>query len=526
MKNLLRYTVLISLLLTAGLAHGQGKIKIDSADVLRGERDAAGNSYRKLIGNVQLVQGATRIFGDSVIYYQDRNFTEVFGDTVRIEEGDTIVITGGRLRYDGDKQLAEMRDNVIYRDPSTKLYTNFLDYNLADKIAYYYEGGKLVDTTQVIISRLGSYRTATNLAAFKDSVVVTHPDFTMEADTMEYNTVTKVVFTRGPTIITSKDSTQLYAEAGSELSTTDKQSIFGLGTIETDAYIISADQLFADEINKRYNATSNVEMVSKEQDVIIIGDSAFYFMEEGLTKIYGNPVMKKIMEGDTLYLAADTLISVEDSIPANERILAYPNVRIYRSDLQGIADSLAYHIVDSMLYFFQDPVLWAQDSQIEADSINIELLNGQIHKMNATDNSFVVSTDTLSNFNQIKGRDMEAFFDEGNISNINVYGNGESIYFPLQDDSIIVAMNRILCSDIYIFFEDNELTSIKFDKKPEGKFIPPHEITPENTKLEGFTWRIEERPTLATIFEPIVKPEPPPINVEVKPVPIPSATLP
>ena len=121
---------------------------------------------------------------------------------------------------------------------------------------------------------------------------------------------------------------------------------------------------------------------------------------------------------------------------------------------------------------------------------------------------------------------MEAFFDEGNISNINVYGNGESIYFPLQDDSIIVAMNRILCSDIYIFFEDNELTSIKFDKKPEGKFIPPHEITPENTKLEGFTWRIEERPTLATIFEPIVKPEPPPINVEVKPVPIPSATLP
>ena len=119
MKNLLRYTVLISLLLTAGLAHGQGKIKIDSADVLRGERDAAGNSYRKLIGNVQLVQGATRIFGDSVIYYQDRNFTEVFGDTVRIEEGDTIVITGGRLRYDGDKQLAEMRDNVIYLYPST-----------------------------------------------------------------------------------------------------------------------------------------------------------------------------------------------------------------------------------------------------------------------------------------------------------------------------------------------------------------------------------------------------------------------
>ncbi|MEM6842868.1 MAG: OstA-like protein [Bacteroidota bacterium] len=529
MKNLLRYAGFVSLLLMSEFAYGQTKIQVEQAEFLRGGgSDADGNSFRKLIGDVILVQGNTRIFGDSVIYYSKRNFTEVFGDTVRVEEGDSIVVTGGQLRYDGDNKIAEMRDDVIYRDPSMTLYTDYLDYNLADNIAYYYNGGKLVDTTNVLTSRLGNYQTATNLAAFKDSVVLINPEYTLEADTLEYNTVTKIAYTRGPTIITSKDSTQLNAEAGSEISTTDKQSIFGLGTIETDAYLISADRLFADELNKRYNATSNVEMVSKEQDVIIVGDSAFYRMEEGITKIFGNPVMKKIMEGDTLFLAADTLISVEDSIPANERILAFPNVRIYRSDLQGIADSLAYHILDSVLYFFQDPVLWAQDSQIEADSINVELVNGQIHKMNATDNSFVVSTDTLSNFNQIKGRDMEAFFNEGNISNINVYGNGESIYFPLQGDSIIVAMNRILCSDIFIFFEKNELSSIRFDNKPEGKFIPPHEITPENTKLEGFSWRIEERPTLASIFNPVlkVKPEPPPINIEVKPVPIPSATLP
>ncbi|WKN42304.1 OstA-like protein [Tunicatimonas pelagia] len=526
MNNIVRIAIVISLLAFIGVApaFGQSKIKIDKAERLTGGKDAAGNSYRKLIGDVQLVQGNTRIFGDSVIYYQDRNFTEVFGDIVRIEEGDTIVVTGGQLRYDGDNKIAEMRDNVIYRDPSMTLYTDFLDYNLADNIAYYYNGGKLVDTTNVLTSRLGNYRTATNLAAFKDSVVLVNPEYTLEADTLEYNTATQVAYTRGPTVITSEDSTQLNAEAGSEISTTDKQSIFGLGTIETDAYLISADRLFADELNKRYNATSNVEMVSKEQDVIIIGDSAFYQLEEGVTKIYGNPVMKKVMEGDTLYLAADTLVSVEDSIPANERILAYPNVRIYRSDLQGIADSLAYNLLDSMLFFYQDPVLWAQGSQIEADSINIELVNGQIHKMNATDNSFVVSTDTLSNFNQIKGRDMEAFFNEGNISNINVHGNGESIYFPLQGDSVIVAMNRILCSDIYIYFDENELSSIKFDVKPEGKFIPPHEITPEETKLDGFAWRIEERPTLETIFNyiPPDVPGPPPINIEVKPVPIPT----
>ncbi|MEM9674858.1 MAG: OstA-like protein [Cyclobacteriaceae bacterium] len=526
MKNMLRHGAFVLLLMLGGSLSllGQGKLNIENADGLKGGRDDEGNNFQKLVGNVRLVQGTTRIFGDSVIRYPERNFAEVFGDIVRIEQNDTIVITGGQLRYYGDEQLAEMRDNVIYKDPTMSLYTDFLDYNLADNIAYYYEGGKLVDTTRVITSRLGSYRTATNLAAFKDSVVVTDPDFTMEADTMEYNTVTEIVYTRGPTVITTKDSTQLYAEAGSELSLNDKQSIFGLGTIETEAYVISADRLFADELNKRYTANTNVEMVSREQDIIITGDSAFYRMQEGITKIFGNPVMRKVMEGDTLYLAADTLVSVEDSIPANERILAYSHVRIFRSDLQGIADSLAYHILDSVLYFYQDPVLWAQGSQINADSINLELAEGQIHKMNAKDNSFVVSIDTLKNFNQIKGRDMEAFFNEGNISNINVYGNGESIYFPLENDSVVVAMNRILCSDIYIYFEENQLSSIRFDVKPEGKFIPPHEITPENTKLDGFAWRVEERPSLETIFNytPPEVPEPPPINVEVKPVELPA----
>ena len=503
---------------------GQGKLNIENAEQLKGGRDADGNSFQKLVGNVRLVQGNTRIYGDSVLRYPERNFAEVFGDIVRIEQNDTIVVTGGQLRYYGDEQLAEMRDNVIYKDPTMSLYTDFLDYNMGDDVAYYYEGGRLVDTANVLVSRRGTYYTKSNLAAFKDSVILTNPEYKMRSDTLEYNTVSKIAYTKGPTEITAEDGTVLNAEAGTEISTTDKQSIFGLGTIETETYLISADRLFADELNKRYTANSNVKMVSKEQDVIITGDSAFYRMQEGITKIFGNPVMRKVMEDDTLYLAADTLVSVEDSIPAKERILAYSHVRIFRSDLQGIADSLAYHILDSVLYFYQDPVLWAQGSQINADSINLELAEGQIHKMNAKDNSFVVSIDTLKNFNQIKGRDMEAFFNEGNISNINVYGNGESIYFPLQDDSVMVAMNRILCSDIFIYFEENQLSSIKFDVKPEGKFIPPHEIKPEDTQLDGFAWRAEERPSLETIFDftPAVVPGPPPINIEVKPVEIPT----
>ncbi len=211
--------------------------------------------------------------------------------------------------------------------------------------------------------------------------------------------------------------------------------------------------------------------------------------------------MRKPMQLDTLYLSADTLVSLEDSIPENERILAYKDVRIYRSDLQALSDSLAYHITDSILYFFQDPILWNGGSQIVADSINVEVIGGQVRKMNTTENSFVISQDTIKNYNQVKGRNMVAYFEQGSIQKIDVNGNGESIYFALEEDTILVGMNKIIGSDLKIAFTDNQVSDIRVYVKPQASFFPPHEITDESKKLADFQWRASERPTKAQVIE-------------------------
>ena len=486
-----------SCLLNSLSGYSQRKIRIDQADALQGGNAKDGTAYQKLIGNVQLVQDDTRIYGDSVILYRDRNATEVFGDIVRIEKGDTITITGGQLLYDGNGRIAKMRDKVVYRDPSMTLYTDYLDFDMQRNLAYYFEGGKLVDTANVLTSRRGSYHTVTHLAAFKDSVLLETSDYDLRSDTLEYNTETQIAYTQGPTEIISnkKDSDLLYAEAGSEFKTTEQQSVFRLGTIETAEYLISADYLFVDDLNREYVARQNVEMVAKNNDVIITGDTAIYQRENGRATVYGHPLMKRIMDLDTLYMTADTLVSIEDSIPARERILAYNDVKIFREDLQGVADSLAYRIVDSTLYFYQDPVLWSQENQISADSIHLEIRKAKIHALYTVDNSFVVSKDTINNYNQIKGRDMKASFSEGNISRVDVTGNGESIYYILEEDSILVGMNRILSSDIRIDFANNELDKIRTRPKTEGSLIPPHEIVEDNERLNGFKWQASRRPT-------------------------------
>jgi hypothetical protein len=90
---------------------------------------------------------------------------------------------------------------------------------------------------------------------------------------------------------------------------------------------------------------------------------------------------------------------------------------------------------------------------------------------------------------------MTAFFDtQGQMEKIIVSGNGESLYYAMQGDSILIGMNKIICSDLLIRFKDNTVDNIDAYTKPTASFIPPHEISEDASKLADFNWRKEERP--------------------------------
>ncbi len=479
------------------LAQTQERVILKSGGDYLESAERDGEKFQKLIGSpsnqVQFVQKNTRIFGDSVYYFKDRNAVEVFGH-VKILEGDSITITGEKLIYDGNIKLAQLRDNVVYKDPSMTLYTDFLDYDMPARLAYYYEGGKLITENSTLTSNIGHYETDRRFASFKDSVILISPEYNLESDTLQYNTISETAYTKGPTTVITNDGTVLKAKEGLEYKTQQKQSLFQVSEIETEDYILKGDELFFDDIKKFYTATTNVEMVAKEDNIVIYGDFGRYWRSEGIIKVYGNTLMKKEVNRDTLYLTADTLVSIEDSIAANKRILAYNRVKIFKSNLQGISDSLAYHNLDSILYMYKDPVLWSNENQITGDSINIEIVNNTVDRMNSKGNSFVVSQDTLNNFNQIKGRDMVAHFLNGDIDRVYIYGNGESIYYALEKDTILTGMNKIICSNMLIKFREGKANSISFYTNPDASFFPPHEILEPDTRLSGFAWREEERP--------------------------------
>lgn len=468
----------------------QRKVKLVHAEVQKGGKD-----YTKWIGNVKFSHEDTQIMCDSAIRNNTTKLIEAFGH-VRIDEGDSIQITSKKLIYEEDNKIARLRDNVVFSKlGEVTLYTDFLDYERLRQLAYYYNNGKLVDSTTTLTSVKGYYHTQSNMASFKTNVVGDSPDYTLETDTMQYNVSTNIIYFRDHTKLTDVNGNVFNHESG-QYDTKQKRSNFSKGVLTTESYDLTGDKLHLDDIRRYYKATDNVFLIAKEQNVIISGDMGEYWKDDQLTKVYGNAMMRKIDGIDTLFLIADTLISIDSEYDSAKRLLAYKNVKIFKSDFQGKSDSLSYNMSDSTMFFYQDPVLWTEGNQLTADSINIVIINNAIDRLNMSVKSFVISEDTILNYNQIKGRKMTAFFENNNIKNIEVNGNGESIYFALdeEEDNSMIGMNKIFCSDMSIKFEDGKVKDIIFYKKPEGKLIPPHELEDPDKRLQGFAWRNKERP--------------------------------
>jgi hypothetical protein len=188
-------------------------------------------------------------------------------------------------------------------------------------------------------------------------------------------------------------------------------------------------------------------------------------------------------------------------------LLAYNNVRIFKTDMQGVADSIEYRPSDSTIYFYNDPVLWTQGNQMTADSISMLIEHNTISKIFMVDNAFVISSDTLLNYNQIKGRRMRAELADSKINRVYVNGNGESLYFILDDkDHSFMGMNKIICSNITIRFKEGKVNNLSFYVKPDAQFIPPHELKKEDRTLKGFDWKDNLRPAKKDVVKPVKTP--------------------
>jgi len=335
----------------------------------------------------------------------------------------------------------------------------------------------------------------------------------MTSDSLQYNSRSKILYFRTPTTVVDKDSATFVYNDG-EYDTKTRRSDLKLGEAESVDYKLEGDDYALDDIRKVYKLRGNVIMTSKKENIIIYGQASDYYKLKGVSKVYNNPYLAKVTDNnDTLFISADTLVSIDSPDPQKKRLLAYNHVKIYRGDLQGLADSLEYRSADSTIYFYKSPVLWTEGNQMTADTIRMLIKNNTIDRLFMNVNSFVISQDSLFNFNQISGRKMTATFQNKKINRVYVEGNGESIYYALsekKDDKPVSAMgtNRIICSNILIRFREGKVNNLSFYTRPEARFIPPHELKKEDMTLKGFSWKGDSKPKREDVVKPFHRKSP------------------
>ncbi len=471
---------------------------------------------RQFLGNVSFSHRGAILYCQSATQNEASNTLEAFGK-VRIVQGDTLTITGDTLYYDGNTRFARvLGKKVVLTDKKVTLTTRVVEYDIQKNRAYYPVRGVIVQDSSTLRSEKGFYNTRSKIFNYKENVEIVNPKYTITSDSLQYNARTKMAIFKAPTLIKSKDG-DIVANAGSTYNTQTQQSNFkGRSKIVNEEYTLIGDTLNFDQKTESGFARGNVELVSKKDKIILNGKVGIRDGKTGLTKILGNALMRNTAERDTLYLSADTLYAYEaiDTLQTKmvkkdtakkenkmEKLIAFGHVKVYRSDMQSRCDSLLYDLKDSVIHFFTKPILWSKGNQSEADTIHVYMKNRKVNRMYMINKGFVIAQDTTKNFNQIKGRNISVLFNQNSrIDQVIVDGNGESIYYALDDKNKLIGVNRVECSKMNMRFKENQVNKITFIGKPDSKLVPPKELTNDTNRLDGFSWREKEKPTKSEIL--------------------------
>lgn len=455
---------------------------------------------RRLIGDVRFRQEDATMRCDSAWQFTDDNRFNAYGN-VFIHVNDSIEIYGDKLYYNGNTRMAELHGNVRLLDNQMTLTTEYLFYDLQSNTANYLEGGKIVDLENTLTSIWGFYFADEKNFFFKDSVNLVNPDYVMDSDTLRYNTLTEITYFFGPTTIVSDENTIFckngWYDTSNDIARFSKEAYFSNGE-----QFLSGDSLFYDRNDGYGKATGNVMLRDSVQNTFVTGQLAEHFENEHLSEVTREAVLTVVAQNDSLFMHADTLRSVQDEENDIKLLQAWNRAKFYRTDLQGLADSIVYNFSDSTIYLYRNPVIWSDNHQLTAERIEVKTADdNRVESVHLFDAAFIVSRENTEAFNQIKGRKIVGYFNENQLVRIDVFGNGETIYYAKDENEELLGINKSLSTDITILLEENQISEIILFTDSDSNLFPPGQIPSEERFLQHFKWITDIRPsTKSDIF--------------------------
>lgn len=487
------------LVLTVAMAWGQSKLGGARVEIVNADRwdfDERIPGAQRLVGSVQFRHDGARMFCDSAYLYEN-NTVKAFG-RVRIEQTDTLTITGDRLDYDGNERTATIMGDVRLNDPSMEMTTEHLSYDLRARTAHYTSGAVIIGKREVqtLTSRFGSYQALARRFLFSKDVRVVQPERTIEADTLHYVTTTGVADLHGATRI-RQGTTVLYCDRGTYDTKAERGTFTAGGRVVDQGQELRGDTLMYDGKAGISQAFGHVSVRDTTNDMEVHGDRGKHDVRTRRSYVTGRAELVMHLAQDTLFLHADTLFGSSDA-SGGRQVLARKGVRFFKSDMQGLCDTMVYASADSLIRLHGEPVVWSGTDQITGDTIRIALRDGRAHRLFVHGDAFLAGQVDSTRFDQVAGTRMEGTFQGDQLDRLEVVGNCRTAYFAREQrpDSTyhIIGVNRVDCSRMNVSLDQGQVVGITFITKPDGVLHPLAKATPDALELKGFEWHGGRRP--------------------------------
>lgn len=466
------------------------KVYLLHSDILRFNKEQNPDA-QILVGNVRFRHDSAYMDCDSAYFYEARNSFEAFGN-IKMQQSDTLFIYGDWLYYDGNSQIAMLRENVKMQNRNTILTTDSLNYDRVFNLGYFFEGGTLTDEENILTSDWGEYSPATKNAVFNYDVKLVNPKFTLTSDTLRYNSQTKIANIVGPSDIVS-DQNHIYSELGFYNTTSGEAILLQRSVLTNQQRQLVGDSLFYNR-NKGYGeAFRNVVMTDTENKNLLTGEYGFYDELKGNALVTDSALaINYSQNNDSLYMHGDTLRLITYNMNTDSvyrKTFVYHKVRIYKSDLQGVCDSLVFNSQDSCMTMYHDPIVWNGKQQLFGEEIRAYMNDSTIDWAHIINQAMSIEQMDSVHYNQVSGKEIKAYFTGGDLRQVDVIGNVRLGYFPVDGkDSTLIGYITAESSLMNVYLLQRKVQKIKMTTQTDGVMYPMLQIPEDKLYLPSFAW--------------------------------------
>ena len=409
---------------------------------------------------------------DTAYRYLDRSELLAIGN-LQIETENAIIWTDS-LRYFSKDERSLLRGRVIIEQENTGLFGTSVDYNFEEKIAYFTNGIRLVDSTGVLTANRGTYFEEQDSALFIEHVqLLTEEDYA-ESDFMTLARKSKRSYLSGNVLIDNISNQQRIRADSIYADSTGFRQLIGNAVIRTIESVVNdtpdnqTPDINPPDINTLDDPTPDDPM--PETTPNIESDTTFVFAPR-----------------INIYDQDSTFIFQSDSLS-----------RSWSPNFSTRSDSLKYESEFEQFTLTGQPIAWYDNTELNAKTIIAQTDSNELSLLYLFNEAFVtVRAEKSGRFNQLKADTVITRFIDGRLHTMTLEPNVTILYFTQNEEDEndgAIELNTPLANIRFVEDDIDELAATA----TQG-FVFDEDSSLSLRRLEGFRWSPDDHPIKPSI---------------------------